>query len=113
MTSGRLADRFAGSYATRDMQPELPSITAPIVAWPEYAPANLAEQGWPGKIAAKSTVRATRWACPNAAREPFGMHRRCRVARISERCASGWAPAQAIRPDALRSPRMVPATAQS
>jgi hypothetical protein len=41
----QVGNRFAGSYATRGIQPELPSITAPIVARPEYVPANLAEQG--------------------------------------------------------------------
>jgi hypothetical protein len=46
MTSGGPEDRFAELCATRDIQPKSPSITAPIVASTEYAPANACEQGW-------------------------------------------------------------------
>jgi hypothetical protein len=47
MMGGRPENRFAESCATRDMQAKSPSFTAPIVALPEYAPANVCEQGWP------------------------------------------------------------------
>jgi hypothetical protein len=49
MTGGTLEDRFAEPHATRDTQPELPPMTAPVSASDEYAPANLREQGQTGQ----------------------------------------------------------------
>jgi hypothetical protein len=56
----------AKSYNMKDLPPEAPSITVPIVAYTKYAPTTIGEQGWSRQNRRQSGPDA--WFAPRTTR---------------------------------------------